>query len=231
MDIARRKSIHGPGLASGPAGALRISLAAQRPCELPGHRIEPHDMIGGAIRPDIVFHHLVGIHHRLLPESGITGFIGGPVEQIDVHHAVNNGPSRRVLIRRAAPLIPCPDDPGRRIEAAGKDGGCHQAAFSRLRISRDPVIGHRRRKPYKAHIVMQSIEIGKCLIQLFFRIPGDIHIPLLPGTQIEKPHDSRPEAVGPPGNAIIPAKLPVLVNLVVMSSRYRRIRDFKSGFF
>ena len=162
--------------------------------------------------------------HGNLPEPGIFALLRCPVQQRDIEHAVNDGPSSGI-----APLylVPGPDKVSCRIEPSCQEiRPVHGKPFCIL-IPGKPPVGHRCWHEHKSHVMMQSIIHVKALFHFPLRHPGNLRISLFLRILIQKPHDSAPESVCPPVDAVVHSPCSVFIGtVVIIASLIRGIGNF-----
>ena len=194
LDVVQRDAVNTPGLAAGPGGVIAVSLAggaAQRGAGLgvevegvEGRSIVPDDVVGGRFKVTVGG---VGV-------LMVAGDFGGPVQQRDVHEAVDDqavvvlGTHSAPGLDEAVPLIVALHELVRRQNAGAL------ALFGAGEL----VARHAGRRIQKAQVVVVQLDA------VFHPVQEGINVFLRPlaerfvaGVLIAQPEQAGPETVGP----------------------------------
>ena len=195
VDRAEREAVQRPGLAAAPAGALAVTLARRAAEHLAILRIEDADMAAAAVLAQELADGRIGVDARDFGKARIAGLLRRPVQQRQIHHAVDDRIACAVRIRPGT-------DEALRIEAAGENRRRMQRIRQRLRITRQPVVRAAGEQIHEAHVVIEQIEAPELVRQQLLHAQRLGHVDRLARRLVQLPHDSRPEAAGPPAVAV-----------------------------
>ena len=148
---------------------------------------------------------------RDIGEARVVNLLACPVQQRDVHHAVDNHPTGLSLVPRA-------NETAGRVVSAREDGGGVHAAIVGFLVTCGSPVGNCGGQPHEAHVVMDPHELVEGLIKLSLDTTGRVRITLTARKAVHLPADPWPKTIGPPVDIIVGG-------LVVIAAIARDIRN------
>ena len=131
-----------------------------------------------------------------LLKARVARLLTGPVEQRQVHHAVDDGIARALTMRPRA-------DEALGVEAPGQNRRGMQGVGARLRVAGETEMRAGGEQIHEAHVVIKQIEAPELVRQQLLHAQRLGHVDRLARRLVQLPHDGRPEAAGPPAIAVV----------------------------
>ena len=202
---AQSEAVHRPGLAPAPGGALPIALSGGIVKILAGVRVQGHNVVAAPIGPDDIPLDGFGVADGDLAEPGVVQLPGRPVQQGQVHHAVDNHPAPDIAAAHPLAMLGLPGaGPGAeefplQIVPRGQLRRRQQAPALCLLVPGLAVVGHGGLEEQKAQVVADGLRVLQHRLQALLHPRGGVPVGRVAGGVVHLPQHPRPEAVGPVG--------------------------------
>lgn len=131
--VHHRVAVDSPGLPTRPGRGFGVALAGLVMFYLSGVGVVVQPVIEAVVRAEMVFEGRIGVGYGDAVERTVARFAGGPEEELEVHHVVDN---HHVVVRLAVVRL---DAAYCRVEAGGQRAGTVQENLPVFRPGVDPV--------------------------------------------------------------------------------------------